>query len=197
MSRRHGTSTCYVNDRCRCVECRRANARYEAGRRLDELVGRPRRVPAIGTHRRLQALVAIGWPQYWLAERLGLHRSWVAAKLAHQWVTPAVHARVCRLYNDLWDTPPTPKTAAERNAVQRARTYAARHGWTPPLSWDDDTIDNPHARPQGVPGKRRTSGAAVENVLWLAECGTPAEEIARRVGVSASYVETLLRGAAA
>ena len=29
----HGTRDCYVNERCRCKACRRANARYERQRR--------------------------------------------------------------------------------------------------------------------------------------------------------------------
>lgn len=107
-------------------------------------------VDAVGTRRRLQALIALGWTQTELAQRTGLLLSTVNALVHARWanVQHATHLRVCRVFDDLSGTP-GPST--------RARLMAARRGWAPPLAWDDDTIDDPAAAPTGValtPAKR-------------------------------------------
>ncbi|WP_051124631.1 hypothetical protein [Amycolatopsis benzoatilytica] len=103
-------------------------------------------VDATGTRRRLCALVAIGWTQTQLAELLGLtpNNFW---PLIHGQpnITAARRRAVVQLYDDLWDKPP-----ADDALARKSRRYAQRHGWVPPLAWDDDKIDNPAARPAGV-----------------------------------------------
>jgi DNA-binding CsgD family transcriptional regulator len=94
-------------------------------------------VDATGTRRRLQALVAVGWAQAWLAREL--HRS--PANLRRSMTSESVTARTAQLVNDiyerLWDAPPPRQTIAQRNASDAARTYATQHRWLPPLAWDD------------------------------------------------------------
>lgn len=110
-------------------------------------------VDATGTRRRLQALVATGWPQARLAELAHLRRATVARIVHGQHVT--VHAGTARavaeLYDRVWDVPPPLGGHAEKIAAARARHVAGRNRWPPPLAWDDDQLDNPRARPQGWP----------------------------------------------
>lgn len=98
------------------------------------------RVDATGVARRLQALTAIGHPVPTLAAELDASelsvRRWrrqhTARISARQW--QAIHA----LYERLSHVP---------GFCDRARADARRHGWAPPLAWDDDTIDDPAATP--------------------------------------------------
>jgi AraC-like DNA-binding protein len=94
-------------------------------------------VDATGTRRRLQALVAVGWAQAWLARELC--RS--PANLRRSMTSESVTARTAQLVNDmyerLWDAPPPRQTIAQRNASDAARAHATQHRWLPPLAWDD------------------------------------------------------------
>lgn len=144
------------------------------------------RVAAIGTTRRLQALVAVGWPQQYLAERMSWWRSNFAALIRGErgFVAYRTATVVRGLYDELWEaTPPDPASA-------RARAHAARFGWAPPSAWDDDTIDDPTARPSRV-GRRRVGRRRVDlaEVEHLAEGRVHIEEIAQRMGVTVGAIE--------
>jgi DNA-binding CsgD family transcriptional regulator len=101
-------------------------------------------VDATGTRRRLQALIAVGWAQAWLAREL--HRS--PANFRRSMIADTVTARTAQLVNEmyerLWDAPPPQHTTGQRNASDAARAHAVLHGWLPPLAWDDiDTDPDP------------------------------------------------------
>lgn len=97
-------------------------------------------IDSTGTARRLQALQYNGWSQGQLANRLRLQVAHVW-KLSHQktGATIRIAKRVETLYDQLWDKHPTPGMSATI-----ARNTARRHGWLPPLAWDEDQIDNPN-----------------------------------------------------
>lgn len=130
---RHGTHGAF-REKCRCPEAREDWRLYYKRRRENRSAARV--TNGIGTQRRLQALVAIGWPASALAARLNVGQA-VIGRLYHR---PRVHiataAAVRSLYDQLWDIP-GPST--------RSRRYAAAAGWKPPMFWDDDTIDLPRA----------------------------------------------------
>lgn len=109
-----------------------------------------RKVLAVGTIRRLQALIARGWNQTLLAERLGYGISHFGKLLAHEQVTVATRDAVAALYDQLWDHNPQERTQQERTAATRARSMARRRRWAPPMAWDDDQIDDPCAQPFGM-----------------------------------------------
>ncbi len=150
-------------------------------------------VDGTGTRRRLQALAAIGWTGPALAAKLGRSRTRVRAILRGDGeVSAALRARVMALYDDLWDQPQTGTQSL------RAALAAQRHGWAPPLAWDDDSIDNPDARPD-LGGRTAaiatddgmiTSAtiARIENTRDLLDAGETPEHIAARLGVN---LETL------
>jgi AraC-like DNA-binding protein/DNA-binding CsgD family transcriptional regulator len=101
-------------------------------------------VDATGTRRRLQALIAVGWAQAWLAREL--HRS--PANFRRSMTADTVTARTAQLVNEmyerLWAAPLPQQTSSQRNASDAARAHAVAQGWLPPLAWDDiDTDPDP------------------------------------------------------
>ncbi|WP_052281253.1 hypothetical protein [Nocardia vulneris] len=97
------------------------------------------RVPVVGAQRRLRALVADGWPQKVLAQDLGLFPSNLG-RLTHgeRPITARWHRAVCELFDRKQLTP---------GPSQQARDYARAKGWARSWQWDEDTIDDPKARP--------------------------------------------------
>jgi hypothetical protein len=99
------------------------------------------RVDATGTRRRLQALIAIGWPTEVLAAQLGRHRNSLCRSMAGQSVTAHTAHEVATLYERLWNSPPPRMTGEQCAASDAARAHAAAQGWLPPLAWDDIDTD--------------------------------------------------------
>ena len=97
------------------------------------------RVDATGTHRRLRALSAMGWPLTEVARRLDLPASTVGtiAASASVGTTVATRDAVAALYEDL---------AGTLGPSDLGRLRARKRGWLPPLAWDDiDTDEEPCA----------------------------------------------------
>ena len=162
-------------------------------RRLLAVTDPTGRVEATGTRRRLQALAALGWSFSAMAEHLGLSRAAV-----HHWTTrdrvAAESAQAARrLYDDLWNKRPPETTPMERMVANRNRNKAASSGWPLPMAWDDDTIDDPTAKPykprNGVLGLK---GSLVENVEWLADTGEKLPAIARDLGITQDSIKAAL-----
>jgi hypothetical protein len=137
-------------------------------------------VDATGTRRRLQALVTLGYPVSALGRRLGKTSSNMFITLESPQVLEATRRRVAALYDELWNTPPAAVTRHERTSATRAKRHAAARGWLPPLAWDDDTIDDPEATPEGMSAVRPLS--IHEQVLELLEIGCSVTELPSRVG---------------
>lgn len=121
--------------------------------------GRGARIPDIGTRRRLQALVAQGFPGAFLAPRLGWPKQIVNLLVANgrkaEWVYWASFRKVADLFEELDGADPAGLGVAP-GPVTRARAMAVRRGFAPRSCWDDDTIDDPEAIPE-----------------WTGRCGTP------------------------
>lgn len=155
-------------------------------------VGR-RHVDGTGTRRRLQALAARGWT----AARLAEHHTATRQKIRRALISPAtepVTAQFARsvisLYDDLWDRdPPCPDGAAQ------ARAEAITLGWAPPMAWDDETIDNPRARPAAPRGEQSRSWLHLEDLEDCATWGLDIQGAAERLHVSSSAVEARARRA--
>lgn len=112
-------------------------------------------IAGTGTTRRLQALVAGGWPQARLAARLNQ----TPGNFGHVITAERVLVRTARavrdLYGELWLANPR-QHGVDAQAYSRARNYGAAHAWAPAGAWDEDTIDDPAAFPD-----------------WTGACGTP------------------------
>lgn len=97
-------------------------------------------IPARGTHRRLQALVARGWSQAKLADALSRSRGNFGAMMKRDRVSVALHRAVADLFDELWDQVPPHEEWRDSIAYSRTVHYAEARRWLPPLAWDD--IDN-------------------------------------------------------
>lgn len=101
-------------------------------------------VDATGTRRRIQALVAFGWPLAEQARRLRRSLRNFRDLLTQKQVTARTAREVADLYEQMSATPPPAGWV-----TTRTRRFAARNGWEPPLAWDD--IDDPDATPNTDP----------------------------------------------
>lgn len=158
-----------------------------------DLLGGSALVAATGTHRRVQALVAIGWSQQKLAVRLGMLPSNFGSMMRRDEVYAATVRAVAALYDELWDQPPPEETHRNRIAANRARNYARNRGWAPPAAWDDDRIEDPGARPADWKRPERLSSAELaEEARELFSQGYSRARAAERLGVSVAALDKAL-----
>lgn len=139
--KRHGTVAGYFKG-CREDCCRLARNAYERNRRKRlEAFGERRLIDATGTVRRIQALMALGWPSRELAVRCGwTHGEAILEISRRETVQRKTVATIARLYDEL-SMIPGPSAETKKRAI--------RKGWAPPLAWDEGEIDDPKARPHG------------------------------------------------
>lgn len=146
-------------------------------------------IDTAGTTRRLQGLVAIGWTQTELATRIGWSVSNLntLARAGRPYVTVDTARMVAALYDELSMTP---------GPSGRARSVASRHGWLPPLAWDDEQLDDPSHEPEDVGRKGISgggSGITLEDIEDAREQGyRTARQIGWRLGVSRDAVQQIL-----
>lgn len=148
---------------------------------------------ATGTWRRIQALVAVGWPKVHIARALGATGQ--GLQLSERLVVASTARSVADLYDRWWDADPTAHGVQAAQA-DRARRYASVRGWPPPMAWDDDALDVPEAQPHSDSGERdlkTLSSERFEDVAHLLSFGVALDEAAARVGLSADYVRQRLR----
>jgi hypothetical protein len=116
-------------------------------------------VPAVGTVRRIRAMVADGHPLAAQARHLNkpVQYLWELA-----WEKPdLVTERTAETIRDLYD-----RLSLTPGPSVQARNRARRHGWYPPEVWDDATIDDPAAEPNlGGPDADLVDEVAVHRVL--------------------------------
>ncbi|UJP39356.1 helix-turn-helix domain-containing protein [Cellulomonas palmilytica] len=111
--------------------------------RPDSILNRPHGpgfVPNLGARRRIEALLALGWAHAHITERMGTRTT--SQLVLHQvgdWIARETHDAVVAAYDALAMSP---------GPSERTRRRAAVLGYAPPLAWDDDTLDDPDARPQ-------------------------------------------------
>lgn len=152
-------------------------------------------VDAAGTHRRLQALVAIGWSQAKLGARLGVSAANFSAMMRRGQVTAGTARAAAGLYDQLWNRQPPEGGRWEAIAASRARRCARERGWVPPMAWDDDLLDEPDGRP--ADGWQRTrrihrSAEIAEDAAELFAQGYSREHASQRLGVTLSGLQKAL-----
>lgn len=119
------------------------------------------RVPAFGTTRRLQALVAGGFNQGWLARELTWNQGHLQLVTQGEfeargepWLYAPNRDLVTELYDRLDGVKPSEVGVTSRNEAL-ALGNAAKNGYAGRGCWDPDTIDDPAAVPE-----------------WTGACGT-------------------------
>lgn len=164
-------------------DCRLVRADYE--RRILAIPLEPSAsasVDATGARRRIQALARIGWSSRRVAERVGCsHRTLQNISAGQtEWISPRMAGRISAVYDELWATP-----GPDKGVASKARTL----GHAPPLAWDDDTIDDPAARPEGVATSRGRKLPPTEELLFLIEAGETLAALAQRFRVKPESIE--------
>lgn len=153
---------------------------------------------ALGTIRRLQALVADAWPMNYAAEQAGLYPSYVSQLLWRASAYDGLKVRgttalaVARAYDGLRSRKPT-RNGITRKAATTARSIGKSRSWPPTKYWDQHpgAIDDPHFIPEY--GKLRAQIIA-EEAHWLMTAGRlDREQAAARLGVSLFSVDRALR----
>lgn len=177
---RHGTTRGHAAG-CRQDCCREARNEDERRRRkYRQVLGVHRRIDGTGTRRRIQALWAIGWTSQHIANACGWGTPQAVTEVVgvRRDVYASTATTIARVY-DLMSMTPGPSAKNHREA--------ARKGWAPPLSWDEDTIDDPSAKPRGV----RTDDRRDLLADWadLRAAGESIEHAAARLGVTVGAIE--------
>lgn len=142
----HGDNMRYVNNRCRCQECREAHRRANAQRQRAIAYGNwDGLVDPVGIVRRVQALSVVGWSTYMIAEKVGCSAECVRAisRGDRGQVRSDIAAAIRQVY-DAWCT--------EDGPSHQARSWARKRGWLGPEAWTDATIDDPDAEPHAHSG---------------------------------------------
>ena len=105
-------------------------------------------VPRVGAARRVQALLAMGWPHHALGAA-GIVNSAQIIGASGDLITVQRWRQVRDVYDRLSMTPgPSPET----------RGWAAKLGYPPPLAWDEEGIDDPTAMPGHDAADHRAGG---------------------------------------
>lgn len=184
------------------IASRTANAVLAVKPNID-LVADGARIPARGAHRRVQALVALGWSVTRIANEL----DWSSPANFHgmlhsSHVLASTHRQIAAVYDRLSVRRPQAGTRFEQAGVTRALRTASRNGWVPPAAWDDidtdpapavvddvDVIDD-RAIELVAAGETvtLTSAEQIELVRRLTEQGRSAADIADVLGVASRTV---------
>jgi len=145
-------------------------------------------VPALGSKRRIQALLAIGWRHQDITDQMRSGTSYHSQLVLHRpgdHVTQRTAEAVQRAYRALAGRP-GPSRSTQRRALAA--------GYVSPAAWDD--IDDPLERPQGIGVAPRTNPRQrvhLDDLELLIDEGFTAANIAARLGCSMSAVEIYLR----
>lgn len=152
------------------------------------------RIDATGTRRRIQALVAAGWPFTVLSRVTGIHDRPLGSLARATQVTAGTARKVeagCRRL--VTYTPEQYGVPSQARAI--ARRVAERNGWVKLGAWDD--IDDPACEPNtgdDAELNRNQLGAyRRQEIRYLDSFGIPEHEIAARLGMSPEYVHDLIR----
>lgn len=151
----------------------------------------PGKTDATGTQRRIQALVAAGWPLSHLGPRFGLSERTTGALLTQDRVYGRTAEKVTRVYNELADQKPA-KHGISRRSITRSKARAQRNRWATVGYWATraDAIDDPHFTPDY---KVTKAEMLAEETRWLIETvGLTRTEAAERLGKDRSYIDQVL-----
>ncbi|MFB7605232.1 hypothetical protein [Streptomyces gardneri] len=153
----------------------------------------PGRVDPTGTRRRIQALVATGWPLKELGPHLAIQPDNVRRILARgQRVYGTTAQSAAKAYEQLRDSKPQRHGVTDL-AIARARRHAKQNRWAPPSYWADrmDVIDDPDFEPLYGVSRREI---VAQDANWLMRTnGLDRATAAARLGISKAYIDHAFR----
>jgi hypothetical protein len=156
----------------------------------------PGRVDPTGTARRIQALVADGWPMRHLGHHFGFGNTYVhqivqRAADGHLILT-ATALTVADGYERLKGEQPSEHGVRQR-VINLARNHATSRRWPPSSYWAErmDAIDDPHFTPMYGVTRREIVAHDANEVMRLT--GLNRRAAAERLGVSKAYIDHAFR----
>lgn len=158
-------------------------------------LGRSVLVTVVGARRRLQALVALGWSVKRISDEFGLDRQALDAALRLPRVQAKTAVAIANAYAALSMTPPPETTREQRSSASRSRRRARDAGWPPPLAWDDEEIDLPHAKPEDGWDQATARDVGLDEWARLVSFGEDPARAAKRLGVTLYAIEARARRA--
>ncbi|MFF2773382.1 hypothetical protein ACFVU3_00600 [Streptomyces sp. NPDC058052] len=153
-------------------------------------------LPVTGSARRLQALVAIGWPFTTLATYIGQNPRGISRINYQPYIFRSTADAIVATYAQLRDETPEDHGVSLVGA-QKSRALARRRGWPDPVWWEDyGHIDDPEFDPaaaeQGL-SRNELGDLRREEIAHLGSYGLSDDVIGARVGLSAKHVREVLR----
>lgn len=173
----------------RSALARKVTAVTSIDQRAPDEVAADKVVPAVGSRRRVQALMTRGWSQGAIAERVGcaVRTIWQLVTADQPGIVARHHLAICRVYDELWDQEPSAENRWQRAGIVKVKLDARRKGYAPPLAWDDDTIDDSDATPDyGAPEPTAAERDATMRALY--EQGMNDAQIGEAIGRSRDTV---------
>ncbi|MGW6703561.1 hypothetical protein ACWGDE_01525 [Streptomyces sp. NPDC054956] len=151
----------------------------------------PATVDATGTHRRIQALAALGWPLARIGPVIGIHPSWVDDLLKKD-VTSGQTAHSVRLAYERLAASNPERHGVSKVSANRARRRASGLRWAPPKYWAKfpGAIDDPHFTSEY--GRTKADLLAEEATFLVTVAGLTRTQAAARLGKDKSYVDRVL-----
>lgn len=150
------------------------------------------RVPSLGTIRRIQALLAAGWPLRRIAEHAGMSYPNLKAVLHRHTIFASTAHAIADTYEQLQSKRPE-RCGVNRAQAKRARAWATRNRWATCGYWADrmDVIDDPHFTPED---KKLRAEIVAEEAHWLITTGgLDRDQAAGRLGIARFTVDRSLR----
>jgi hypothetical protein len=151
-----------------------------------------RALTTVGTLRRIQALIAVGWPSRKIAVRAGVSLRWMFELRADDVITIGHAMKIVSAYDELQHLKPE-KNGVYPGHATRARERAKANRWPDPGYWNDrlDVIDDLHFEP--LYGVSRREQIAQDASWVMRTTGVDKATAAARLGVSKAYVEHAFR----
>lgn len=152
-------------------------------------------VEAVGTLRRIQALMAIGHTRAGIGEEADVDASVITDILGGAPNVRGMTAdRIAGAYDWLAHQPPA---TSRESASTASRNRAARQGWRDPQWWEDmGDIDDAAFDPDvadRAPGRNELGAARRAEVEHLASFGLSIDEIDKRVDLAESSIRAIVR----
>lgn len=148
----------------------------------------PARVDSTGSRRRIQALVAAGWPLLHIGRQWGLNPQRPEQILRQDHVYASTRDIVLDGYLRLARLRPE-RRGVPKDKARWSRERARANRWPDPGYWAEfmDVIDDPGFEPLYGISRREIVAQDANEIMRL--CGLDRAAAAKRLGVSKSYVE--------
>lgn len=151
-----------------------------------------RALTTIGTIRRIQALIAVGWPARQIAKRAGVSARWLVEVRDTSTINLVTAEKINAAYGELRHLKPE-KNGVWPGHATRARERAAANRWPTPRYWDQhpDAIEDPHFEPEY---KKLRAQILAEEARWLMTAGgLDRDQAAARLGIARFTIDRALR----